>query len=415
MRTSKAIQILCALAAPALVNSQWGGGGFGGFGGGGMGGFGGGGFDMGQFGGGMGGFGGGDMGGFGGGMGGFGGGGFGGGDMGGFGGGMGGGAGGGASEPVNGIDACNDPMGHEGASKTTQGQNNSSVTGNIGSTGYHYEIWYQGGNNSMTYYDNGTYKASWSGTNDFLARVGLKYDETKTHQQIGQIDAYFKWTKSGNAGGYNYIGIYGWTVDPLVEYYIVDDWYNKPGAYLGQKKGEFTVDGDVYEIFQNTRVQQPSIKGTSTFPQFFSVRRSARSCGHIDITAHFEKWESLGMKMGKMYEAKILVEAGGGSGSFDVTYFKMTDGSTPKPTTTVAPPPVTTQAPAPVSTGTTGGSTTKQLPGSSTKQLPNQCSTKITAQGYKCCSDPKCIIYYTDADGDWGVENNEWCGCSGSL
>lgn len=222
------------------------------------------------------------------------------------------------------VDACKEAGGHAGNGKTTQGQNNSSVTGNIGSTGYHYEIWYQGGNNSMTYYDDGTFKASWSGTNDFLARVGFKYNETQTHQEIGKLSADFKFSKQGTAGGYSYIGIYGWTVDPLVEYYIVDSWFNKPGAYLGQKKGEFTVDGDTYEIYQNTRNQQPSIKGTSTFPQYFSVRSSERSCGHIDLTAHFEKWESIGMKMGKMYEAKFLVEAGGGSGSFDMTYFQMT-------------------------------------------------------------------------------------------
>lgn len=222
------------------------------------------------------------------------------------------------------IDACKEAGGHSGNGTTTQGQNNASVTGNIGDTGYHYEIWYQGGNNSMTYYDDGTFKASWSGTNDFLARVGFKYNETQTHQEIGKLSADFKFSKQGTAGGYSYIGIYGWTVDPLVEYYIVDSWFNKPGAYLGQKKGEFTVDGDTYEIYQNTRNQQPSIKGTSTFPQYFSVRRSERSCGHIDLTAHFEKWESIGMKMGKMYEAKFLVEAGGGSGSFDATYFVMT-------------------------------------------------------------------------------------------
>ena len=227
------------------------------------------------------------------------------------------------------IDACKDQMGHEGSGKTDRGQNNQSATGKVGNSPYHYEIWYQGGNNSMTSYDNGTFTASWSGTNDFLARVGFKYNEDKTYEELGPIDAYFNWKKSGSGGGYNYIGIYGWTVDPLVEYYIVDDWYNKPGSYLGQKKGEFQVDGDTYEIFQNTRNQQPSIKGTSTFPQYFSVRRSSRSCGHIDLTAHFKKWESLGMKMGKMYEAKVLVEAGGGTGSFDVTYFKMTDKAHP--------------------------------------------------------------------------------------
>ena len=125
------------------------------------------------------------------------------------------------------IDACKDEMGHQGESKTTQGQNNQSVTGNVGSSPYHYEIWYQGGNNSMTSYDNGTFTAKWSGTNDFLARVGFKYNEDKSHEDLGPIDAYFNWKKSGNAGGYNYIGIYGWTVDPLVEYYIVDDWFSE--------------------------------------------------------------------------------------------------------------------------------------------------------------------------------------------
>jgi hypothetical protein len=182
----------------------------------------------------------------------------------------------------------------------------------------------------MTSYDNGTFTAKWSGTNDFLARVGFKYNEDKTHDELGPIDAYFNWKKSGNAGGYNYIGIYGWTVDPLVEYYIVDDWFSEPGPnLLGQKKGEFQVDGATYEIYQNQRNNAPSIKGNSTFPQYFSKRKGARQCGHIDITAHFKKWESLGMKMGKMYEAKVLVEAGGGSGSFDVSYFKMTDKAHP--------------------------------------------------------------------------------------
>ncbi len=251
------------------------------------------------------------------------------------------------------IDACKDQMGHEGTGKQDRGQNNQSATGKVGNSPYHYEIWYQGGNNTMTSYDNGTFTASWNGTNDFLARVGFKYNEDKSYEELGPIDAYFNWKKQGSAGGYNYIGIYGWTVDPLVEYYIVDDWFNKPGAnLLGQRKGEFTVDGDTYEIWQNTRVQQPSIKGTSTFPQFFSVRKSARSCGHIDITAHFKKWEELNMKMGKMYEAKVLVEAGGGSGSFDVTYFKMFDKAHPLP----APEPESSSSEPPKSSAATATS-----------------------------------------------------------
>ena len=273
------------------------------------------------------------------------------------------------------IDACKDEMGHgSGQGQTDRGRDGQSATGNVGSSPYHYEIWYQGGNNTMTSYDNGTFKASWSGTNDFLARVGFKYDEKSTYEEVGPIEAYFKWNKSGSAGGYNYIGIYGWTVDPLVEYYIVDDWFNKPGQnLLNQRKGEFTVDGDTYEIWQNQRVQQPSIKGTSTFPQYFSVRRSSRNCGHIDITAHFKKWEELGMKMGKMYEAKVLVEAGGGSGSFDVTYFKMTDKKHPLEEA------VSSSSEAPASSAEAPKSSSDKAPASSSDKAPASSSDKAPA------------------------------------
>ena len=43
------------------------------------------------------------------------------------------------------------------------------------------------------------------------------------------------------------------------------------------------------------------------------------------------------------------------------------------------------------------------------QQLSN-CSSKITAQGYPCCAS-NCKVVYTDNDGTWGVENDNWCGC----
>lgn len=191
----------------------------------------------------------------------------------------------------------------------------------------------------MTYYNDGTFSAEWNGSNDFLARVGLKYNSTQTHDQIGYFTADYKFTKSGNAS-YSYIGIYGWTENPLVEYYIVDDWFTKPSPqYLGTKKGEITVDGDTYDIYTFTRVNQPSIKGTSTFPQFFSVRRNARQCGHIDITAHFKKWGEVGLNLGKMYEVKVLAEAGGGAtGKIDFTYFNITSKGSPSGSETAVTP-----------------------------------------------------------------------------
>ncbi|OUM66377.1 Non-catalytic module family DOC2, partial [Piromyces sp. E2] len=33
-----------------------------------------------------------------------------------------------------------------------------------------------------------------------------------------------------------------------------------------------------------------------------------------------------------------------------------------------------------------------------------------TQLGYNCCSDSNAEVVYTDDDGDWGVENGNWCG-----
>ena len=46
-----------------------------------------------------------------------------------------------------------------------------------------------------------------------------------------------------------------------------------------------------------------------SFKQYFIIRRNTRKSGHIDITAHFKKWEELGMKVGKLVDLKALVEA----------------------------------------------------------------------------------------------------------
>ncbi len=32
------------------------------------------------------------------------------------------------------------------------------------------------------------------------------------------------------------------------------------------------------------------------------------------------------------------------------------------------------------------------------------------SQGYPCCSSANAMVWYTDASGEWGVENNNWCG-----
>jgi endo-1,4-beta-xylanase len=204
----------------------------------------------------------------------------------------------------------------------------SSAQGTVGS--FSWSIWSSGSGGCITPYGVGAaFKANWNNSGDFLARVGFQWNETQTYDQLGTISADYAYTKTGNSGGvYSYIGIYGWSNGPLIEFYIVDDWFGSGPPSItwgdGVLKGTFTVDGGTYKVFTHTQVSQPSIHGTQTFPQFYSVRQTARQCGHISITEHFKQWASLGMTLGKMYEAKLLVEAGGGVGSIDYTLGTMT-------------------------------------------------------------------------------------------
>ncbi|MBO4735114.1 MAG: glycoside hydrolase family 11 protein, partial [Paludibacteraceae bacterium] len=88
-------------------------------------------------------------------------------------------------------------------------------------------------------------------------------------------------------------------------------------------KGTYTVDGVTYTLKVGQRNNAPSIEGTSTFQQVFAVRSSYQTCGTINVTEHFKNWEKLGVKLGGIYDCKILCEVGGGSGSIEYTCASM--------------------------------------------------------------------------------------------
>jgi hypothetical protein len=189
-------------------------------------------------------------------------------------------------------------------------------TNELGSmpNGYHYEMWKQPpGTVKMTVpNDEAKFDVEWRNIQNFVARVGLFFDETQTHQQIGTITAELEFQKSTIQNGLAYFGIYGWTVDPLVEFYVMEDWVTwrpRGGDGMHQSKGAITVDGAQYDVVTRQMSNQPSIKGTASFPQVFSIRQQTRQSGSISISEHFKQWEQLGISLGKMYEVKIKVES----------------------------------------------------------------------------------------------------------
>jgi hypothetical protein len=188
---------------------------------------------------------------------------------------------------------------------------------------YNYELWKDYGSTSMTLKGNGLFECWWENIGNALFRKGVKFDCTKTYSQLGNITVNYgvNYQPKGNS----YLCVYGWCRNPLVEYYIVDSWgtWRPPGA---NSKGTIYVDGGTYDVYETTRVNQPSIDGNTTFKQYWSVRQSKRTSGTISVTEHFKAWERMGMKMGLIYEAALTVEGYQSSGWADVYKLDVTVG-----------------------------------------------------------------------------------------
>jgi endo-1,4-beta-xylanase len=187
--------------------------------------------------------------------------------------------------------------------------NNGTGTNN----GYFYSLYTSSGSATMTFPSAGTYPGnyaiSWSRVGDM---VGGKGWSTGSAQSIGY--------NVGYATGYNTISIYGWTTNPLVEYYITEfgQLYTANATY----KGSVSSDGHTYNTYEHLQVNQPSIQGTATFEQYLDAwGGSSIGSNHTVTTSnHFNHWNSLGMNMGN-YNYQILgTEAyNGASGSVNAT------------------------------------------------------------------------------------------------
>lgn len=188
--------------------------------------------------------------------------------------------------------------------------------------GYNYELWKDKGDTLFTVKEAGNFSCEWNNINNALFRKGKKFDCTKTYDEFGNlsVDYGVDYQPDGNS----YMCVYGWTREPLIEFYVVESWgsWRPPGEPT--PLGTVKVDGGVYDIYKTTRVEQPSIDGTKTFDQYWSVRQEkpkadgSRIEGTISISKHFDAWKKCGLELGKMYEVALTIEGYQSAGKADV-------------------------------------------------------------------------------------------------
>lgn len=196
--------------------------------------------------------------------------------------------------------------------------------------GYDYELWSQNGAGTATMKLNvsdengGAFEVEWSGTINMLARTGKRWGSNSnvTVQNVGNITSEFdvEWSSSDNV---KYVSVYGWGYydqqdipsgfSNEIEYYIVQDRGSYNPTSGGKKFGSAVIDGISYDFYTTDRIQQPSLSGTSTFKQYWSIPSNTsqhRTKGTISISKHFKAWADAGMKMGRLYEvASMKIES----------------------------------------------------------------------------------------------------------
>ncbi|KAJ7142426.1 concanavalin A-like lectin/glucanase domain-containing protein, partial [Mycena epipterygia] len=125
-----------------------------------------------------------------------------------------------------------------------------------------------------------------------------------------------------NPASASILSVYGWSTNPLAKYYINEDTNDfnigtdNPGT---THKGTVTSDGSVYDIYEHTQVNQPSIQGTATFNQYLSVCQNKHTSGSVTIQNHINAWAALGMDLGTMNLQIMAVEGLSSSGQATVT------------------------------------------------------------------------------------------------
>jgi|ERR1051326_1795007 endo-1,4-beta-xylanase len=192
----------------------------------------------------------------------------------------------------------------------------ASVSANA-STGTDHGFWWQcyvsGGSANITFPQAskypGNYAVTWTNVGDVVAGKGWN---------PGSPTRVVSYNCGSLSGSYNNFSVYGWTTNPLIEYYVCE----KGSVATGSAIGTLTSDGHTYTVYKHQQVNQPSIQGTATFWQYLSNwGGTSLGANHsVTVANHVNYWKSHIGSMGTFNLQIMAIEAyGNKSGSINCT------------------------------------------------------------------------------------------------
>lgn len=178
-----------------------------------------------------------------------------------------------------------------------------NLIGDIGSN--KYEVWNQYGSGTVIY-DPKTdpYTICMKNNEDTFLRIKRLLNSEHAWSKYNNLTISYDVEYEGDdENGSDAVSVYGWTENPLQEYYVIDGWsqgYRPPGSQTPLKTVE--IDGALYDIYVVTKNAIGGIMGVETNKIFYSVRRdnkfgdknSGRISGTVSLSKHMDVWSEYG-------------------------------------------------------------------------------------------------------------------------
>ena len=154
--------------------------------------------------------------------------------------------------------------------------------------GYYYSFWTDSqGTVSMDLGSGGNYSTSWSNTGNFVAGKGWSTGGRRTRELLGQLQP----VRQRLPGPLRLDDRTRWSS-------TTSSTTGAPTGPPGRTRARSPATAARTTSTRRRAYNAPSIEGTGTFNQYWSVRQSKRTGGTITTGNHFDAWASNGMNLG---------------------------------------------------------------------------------------------------------------------